>query len=124
MIDGLSISRSYDQTRDMILLFSLFACTPQWSSIDDCLALAPSNQGDDCLSTHVVELFKKDPKKAQKELPSLVQDPIILDYLWLKVTREYNPATQDYCQKIKDTLLKNRCITLVRRPHLYRDRAK
>ena len=124
MIDGLSISRSHHRTRDMIFLFSLFACSPQWSSIDDCLALSRSSQRDDCLSTHAVDLFKRNPQKATQELPNLVLDPVILDYIWLKVTREYNPATQDYCKKIKDNLLKKRCVTLVRRPHLYRDRTK
>ena len=93
-----------------------------WESADDCLALSKGKQRDDCLSEHVVELFRKDPVSARKKLPELTQDPIILDYLWLKVTREYNPATRDYCLDIQDRILKQRCLTLVQRPHLYREK--
>ena len=51
-----------------------------------------------------------------------MHDSLVRDYIWLKVTREYNPASQKYCQKIQDKTLKERCITLVRRPHLYKEK--
>ena len=93
-----------------------------WNSVEDCLSLSKGTARDECLSEHVVDLFRTDPTAAKKQLPDLVQDPIILDYLWLKVTREYNPATRDYCMLTQDRILKQRCLTLVQRPHLYRER--
>ena len=108
-----------------LLLFLCFlGCNKgsSWNSVEDCRTLSPSSDRDDCLSEHAVSLFVQDPKKAEKELISMVKDPIILDYIWLKVTREYNPASQKYCFKIKDKALRDRCATLVRRPHLYREK--
>ena len=90
--------------------------------MEDCRTLPPSSNRDDCLSEHAVSLFVKDEKNAEIELISMVQDQIILDYIWLKVTREFNPSSQKYCFKIKDKALRDRCATLVRRPHLYREK--
>ena len=70
---------------------------------------------------HGVSLFVHDPQKAEKEIPTLIQDPLVLDYFWLKLTREYNSASNRYCMKINDRILQDRCVTLVRRPHLYRE---
>ena len=105
------------------LILCFFSCTTQsWESVDSCRSLAPSTKRDDCFSQHAVEWFQNDATTAETEIASMVQDPLILDYIWLKVTREYNPSTQHYCFKIKDSILKERCTTLVRRPHLYREK--
>ena len=83
--------------------------------------LAASKEKDDCICEYGIEAFQKDPKQAEQEISLLIQDPLVRDYFWLKITREYNSSTQRYCQKITDQILQKRCITLVRRPHLYRE---
>ena len=106
----------------LIFLIHQGCQNPSWNSAQDCLSLSKGKNRDACLTEHVIELFKEDSKGAKQRLPELVQEQEILDYLWLKVTREYNPATRDYCTLIQDRILKQRCLTLVQRPHLYRER--
>jgi hypothetical protein len=107
------------------LFLPFLACTQTtWSTAEECYALSAGALRDDCLSHHAVSLFRSSPQKAEKDISSMVLDPLVLDYIWLTVTREYNPASQRYCQKIKDKTLKDRCITLVRRPHLYKENQK
>lgn len=107
----------------MWLIFSLLGCSTQtaWKSAQECISLPKGERRDDCLSIHVVELFEQDPKKAKQTVQELVFDPLIRDFIWLKVTREYNPATQEYCKEILNKALKDRCTTLARRPHLHRE---
>ena len=79
------------------------------------------SERDDCWSVHIVERFEKDPVLAEKTVSEDISDPQIRDFIWLKVTREYNPSTRRYCEKIKDKALADRCLVLVSRPHLHRD---
>lgn len=110
----------------MFLLSLIFGCSvqppaEQWSSPDDCLALAMGSPKDNCLSTYIVDIFKKDPANGVSVVKNHVSDQSIKDFIWLKVTREYNPATREYCQLIEDKILKERCHSLSSRPHLHRD---
>ena len=84
--------------------------------------MSASSHRDDCFSQYAVEWFRNNPSQAESDITSMIQDPLILDYIWLQVTREVNPSSQQYCFKIKDSVLKERCTTLVRRPHLYREK--
>ena len=68
-----------------------------------------------------MEVFNKDPSKGVKVVQEQISDQQIRDFIWLKVTREYNPATREYCDLIQDKTLKERCHTLSSRPHLHRD---
>jgi len=110
----------------MWFVLSLFSCHTQssWDSVSECLSLQKGEKKDDCLSIHGVELFEKNPKNAKKTIQEAISDPLIRDFIWLKVTREYNPATQEYCKEINNKALKERCITLVRRPHLHREKKR
>ena len=110
----------------MWFVLSLFGCNtqPSWESASQCIHLSKGEQKDDCFSIHAVELFELDPQTAKKTVRESISDPLIRDFIWLKVTREYNPATQEYCKEIEDKTLKERCITLVRRPHLHREKKR
>ena len=106
----------------MWFVLSLLGCQQQssWESAAACMPLPKGESKDDCFSIHAVTLFEKDPKAAKKTIREEISDPLIRDFIWLKVTREYNPATQEYCKEMETKVLKERCITLVRRPHLHR----
>ena len=105
------------------LFLPFLACTQTtWSSAEDCHTLSKGEARDDCFSHHVITMFQKNAKKTEQDVATLIHDPLVRDYIWLKATREYNPASQKYCQKIQDKTLRERCITLVRRPHLYKEK--
>ena len=107
------------------LFLPFFACTQTtWSTAEDCHTLSKGEARDDCFSHHIITMFENNPQKAEQDVSTLILDPLVRDYIWLKATREYNPASQRYCQKIQDKTLKDRCITLVRRPHLYKENQK
>ena len=105
------------------LFLPFLACTQTtWTTVEDCYALSKGEARDDCFSHHVITMFKDNPQKTEQDVAALIHDPLVRDYIWLKVTREYNPASQRYCQKIQNKTLKERCITIVRRPHLYKEK--
>ena len=108
----------------MWFVLSLFGChtASTWESVDQCLSLPKGEKKDDCFSIHGVALFERDSKTAKKTIQEEISDPLIRDFIWLKVTREYNPATQEYCKEMTTKPLKDRCVTLVRRPHLHREK--
>jgi hypothetical protein len=91
------------------------------TSPEECMAMKKSDRRDDCWAQQAVSLFKSDEEKGLKMIESQISDPKIADYIWLTVTREHNPMTQKYCDRIRNGDLKERCLVLVRRPHLHRD---
>ncbi len=102
-------------------IFFWFSCTNKNRSAADCSQLSQGEERDDCWSTHILELVKKNEKQAIKVVEEQVESQQIKDFIWLQITREYNPATRKYCAKIQDKALAKRCQTLVSRPHLHRD---
>ena len=99
----------------------LLSCGPDGSDASSCSGLAEGPKRDDCWSVHILDAFRKDPVHAEKIVEKEIEDPQIQDFIWLKVTREYNPSTRRYCEKIRDRALAERCTVLVSRPHLHRD---
>ena len=109
----------------MLLCFCLVwltGCTGNsWRSAEDCAQLSAGAERDDCWSSHITEVFRKDPVQGQKIVEEQVQDPQIQDFIWLMITRDVDPTSHQYCQKIQDKALKERCRVLVIRPHLHRE---
>ena len=106
----------------MILLNLLLACNfGSWSSPEDCEALSSGEKRDDCWSVHAVELFRTDPDHGIQVVEEQVSDQQIRDFIWLQVTREVDPGSFRYCERIQESVLKERCKTLVSRPHLHRE---
>ena len=91
------------------------------NSPDDCQDLNKGELRDDCWSEHAVTVFKDDEARGISIVETQISDPRIADYIWLTVTREHNPSTRTFCDRIKDRALKERCLVLVSRPHLHRD---
>ena len=93
----------------------------QWSSAEDCLSLPIGSSKDNCLSRYIVDIFKADPGNGIAVVKNQISEQSIRDFIWLKITREYNPATREYCDLIVDHILQKRCHSLSSRPHLHRD---
>ena len=83
--------------------------------------MSKGDSRDDCWAEFIVSVFKENEKKGIAIVEKEISDPKIADYIWLKVTREYNPSTRKFCEKIRMSLAKERCLTLVSRPHLHRE---
>jgi hypothetical protein len=66
------------------------------------------------------QLFREDPKEAPSIIEEQVGDSLVRDFIWLTVTREVDPGSYKYCERIQESALGERCRVLVSRPHLHR----
>ncbi|MCB9746671.1 MAG: hypothetical protein H6740_29115, partial [Alphaproteobacteria bacterium] len=107
-----------------LALLLLAACTgadpDSWSTPADCEGLSDQDVRDDCYARVAVPVFTSD-RAAGLAMLEKVSDPLVKDYILLKITREVDPTSFQYCDQIQDERLKDRCQVLVRRPHLHRD---
>lgn len=87
---------------------------------EQCKAMPAGAERDECWAATAAELFRSDPQNAEAIIMEQVQDPKILDFIWLTVTREVDPGSYRYCEKIQEPALAERCKVLVSRPHLHR----
>ncbi|MCB9781057.1 MAG: hypothetical protein H6742_20980 [Alphaproteobacteria bacterium] len=85
-----------------------------------CEAMGAGAARDECWATVAPQLFADDPARGEQLVEAQVQDQKVKDFIWLTVTREVDPGSGQYCQKIVEPALKRRCMTLVSRPHLHR----
>lgn len=76
---------------------------------------------DQCWSVHLLEVFKTDLETGDRIAQAQIQDSRIRDFVYLSVTREVDPSTTKWCEKMSDAAMKERCQVLVSRPHLHRD---
>ena len=99
------------------------ACSTAPSSPADCQAMSAGNERDECWATHAPELFRSTPNRAEAMavIEQQVGDARVRDFIWLSITREVDPSTFDYCKKIEEQALAERCRVLVSRPHLHRE---
>ncbi len=105
------------------VLALLVACTGarDWSGPDDCKALGAGADRDECWARHAPALFKEDADKGVQTVEAQVGDPAVKDFIWLTVTREVDPSSYKYCDRIVEPTLAERCRVLVSRPHLHRE---
>ena len=108
--------------RAHFLLLPLLACggPGSWTGPEDCEPLRGA-EADECWATHAPALFKQDPKKGVATVEQKVSDSHVRDYIWLTVTREVDPSSYQYCDRIVEKALADRCRVLVSRPHLHRE---
>ena len=98
------------------------ACgSPKWEHLEDCDTVRGSSQRDECFAQMLPELFRTDAERASALVESEVQDQRIRDFIYLAVTRRVDPSTYQWCDKIEEPALKDRCRVLVSRPHLHRE---
>lgn len=101
-----------------LLFGACTGATPR--SVEDCAGLGDATARDDCYARLLPEVFRVDPAKGVELTESAVTDPTVRDFIWLTVTRDVDPNTNKYCNRISDAVLADRCRVLVSRPHLHR----
>ncbi len=103
------------------MLWFLIACSPvEPTSPSDCEAVLSSSEKDECYAKVAPEVFRTDPVAGQALVEQKIADVTVRDFVYLKVTREVDPSTTRYCERIQDRVLADRCRVLVSRPHLHR----
>lgn len=103
------------------MLWFLIACSPSEPSVPaDCEAVLSSSAKDECYAKVAPEIFRTDPAAGQSLVEEKITDVTVRDFVYLKVTREVDPSTTRYCDRIQDRVLADRCRVLVSRPHLHR----
>jgi len=108
--------------RPALLLLGVAACTPGVpQSPEDCVDIGDVAKRDDCYAQVLPAVFRGDPVKGVSLTESAVTDQTVRDFIWLEVTRDVDPNSNKYCNRIKDPVLADRCRVLVSRPHLHRD---
>ncbi len=107
-----------------LLLALPVACGGGSTTLDDCRSMDPGPKADECWADHAAELFRQDAEEGVKIVTTKVQDPRVRDYIWLTVTREVDPSSFRYCDRIQEEALARRCRVLVSRPHLHRELVK
>ena len=106
-----------------LLAAALLACstTQNWSGPSDCRALSAGAERDECWAQHAAELFRTNRNEGVRVVQEDVSDQTVRDFIWLTVTREVDPSSYQYCDRIKEPALAERCKVLVSRPHLHRE---
>jgi hypothetical protein len=98
------------------------ACRPSTPTTPEaCASLASDAEQDECYLTVLPSIFKLDPQRAVALTEQSVHDAATKDFIYLTVTRDIDPNSDKYCDRIVDARLKDRCRVLVSRPHLHRD---
>ena len=105
-----------------VLVLAL-ACsgTREWSGPEDCRSLSAGADRDECWVAHAPALFRQDATEGARVIDEQVQDQTVKDFIWLTITREVDPTSYQYCDRIKEPAMAERCRVLVSRPHLHRE---
>jgi len=87
--------------------------------LDEPCSFRYGSQKDKCYAELAVQLYPLDSQAALQAL-SQIQDELTSDFVQLELSRRFHPKDSRMCQKIKNSDIRERCATLVRRPHLQR----
>ena len=79
---------------------------------------------DACLQEKIVESFREDPERAEQIISEQDNAEGLRDFMWYLITREVDPNSNRFCEKIESPALGERCRAIVARPHLHRDLLK
>ena len=105
-----------------LALYTILACsggTP--TTPEDCAGISGAKEKDACYLQVVPSIFKANPEAGIKMVETEISDPLTRDMAWYNVTKEVDPSSNKYCDRMKDRTLADRCRTVVSRPHLHRD---
>ena len=105
----------------ILALVALWGCSegePQ--RFEDCRSMSAGAKRDSCFVEHAVELFQRDQDLGTSTVAYEVSDSDVRDFIWLTVTRDVDPSTDQWCRRIESEAIAERCRVLVRRPHLHR----
>ncbi len=78
---------------------------------------------ENCYTDKIMSQYKEKPKEAlflvDEELTSTTRDFVLME-----LTREFHPQSRHLCMKMADQILQERCLMMVSRPHLQRNKMK
>ena len=101
----------------MILFVTVLFVACSYFSLD-CESLLGSHR-ETCFADAILRQYETDTQNmlqlVDRELSSSTHDFILME-----LTRQYHPQSRHLCQKIIDTMLQERCMMMVSRPHLQR----
>ena len=103
-----------------MVLIVLLACQPAPDAPDPipgCDSLSGETL-DRCLVDLGVKTAKSDVD-AGVALIEQVSDPLLKDYGWYSLTRDVDPTSNRWCEKIESQKLGERCRVFVSRPHMH-----
>ncbi len=105
----------------LLAMLALLGCVDEAPKrFEDCRSLSAGNARDTCFVHHAVELFKRDRALGTSTVVHEVSDLAVRDFIWLTVTRDVDPTSDQWCRRIESEAIAERCRVLVRRPHLHR----
>ena len=93
-------------------------------TMEDCLKMEAGTKRDACLQEKIVEAFREDPERAEQIIAEQDNSEGLRDFMWYLITREVDPNSNRFCEKIESQALGERCRAIVARPHLHRDLLK
>jgi hypothetical protein len=102
-----------------MLFLLLWACSEPTTPAD-CETLSEGATRDACYEKVAPAVFRTSPEAGIALVDQKISDPMLRDFIYLQITREVDPSTPRYCNRIKDKVLADRCMVLVSRPHLHR----
>lgn len=105
----------------LVLVLSILSACGRADPFEECRSIPEAARRDECLASTLPELFRKDPVLAEKLVEETISDPQIRDFVYLTVTRQFDPGSYTWCEKIKEPALVERCRVIVSRPHLHRE---
>ena len=118
----LSLSRPLATLAIGGLLLQAAGCTgAPPTTAEECAALRSTADRDECYLVVTPLVFKADPKAGITMVETGITDPLTRDMAWYNVTKQVDPHSNKYCDRIQDATLADRCRQVVSRPHLHRE---
>lgn len=105
----------------VLLIVSVLSACGDGDPLELCEGKADASARDECYAASLPELFRKDPALGEQLTQEKITDPQLRDFVYLTVTREIDPGSYRWCEKIKEPALAERCRVIVSRPHLHRE---
>jgi hypothetical protein len=98
------------------------ACTrPVPTTPEECAAMGAAAERDECYLVVAPLVFKTDAAAGIALVEEGITDPLTRDIAWYNVTKQVDPHSNKYCDRMSDPTLQKRCRDVVSRPHLHRE---
>ena len=78
---------------------------------------------ENCYTDKIMSQYKGKPEEALS-LVDEVLTSTTRDFVLMELTREFHPQSRHLCMKMADQILQERCLMMVSRPHLQRNKMK
>ena len=94
----------------MCTVWVLGACgSSEPETMEDCLKMEAGTKRDACLQEKIVEAFREDPERAEQIIAEQDNSEGLRDFMWYLITREVDPNSNRFCEKIESQALGERC---------------